>query len=203
MGAEKVLDTKAVAEASILPQGKGSRVDLKTNEALCKMYLDLWLHQNSLMWGRLHVLWLVQVGFLSLSSYLYATDLTLHLSFLAKFASLLCALTTAGLGYVMYNDKKLRDIYRAGVEDCGLGLYPASMKRQSIVRDKRSLNGEKLFYIAIFVVFVFIDLYTAWIFSMRPATRTMPGKTEAGVVYIILARNQTLVIQRTTSHNPL
>lgn len=37
------------------------------------MYLDLWIHQNTLMWSRLQVLWFIQFGLLSLSAYLYST----------------------------------------------------------------------------------------------------------------------------------
>ena len=37
---------------------------------ICKMNIDLWMHQNTLMWTRLKTLWFVQFGLLALAGYL-------------------------------------------------------------------------------------------------------------------------------------
>jgi hypothetical protein len=95
-------------KATIPSQSKETESDPKANEAICKMNLDLWIHQNNLMWSRLQVLWLVQLDLLSLSTYLYSKGPSLgpsvDLSHLAKYAALLCAVATFALWIVMRTD---------------------------------------------------------------------------------------------------
>lgn len=119
-------------------EGKGQAVS-PNDVAICKMHLDLWMHQNNLMWSRIQVLWFIQFGFLGLSTYLYTAPQALdqlNISFLAKYAALLCAITTFGLWIVMLIDKKLRDIHRINIESYDLGVHPASVwqNRSKMIR---------------------------------------------------------------------
>lgn len=48
-------------------------MDNKLTEESVKSHVDLWIHQNNLMWSRLQQLAFVQTGFLGLATYLYST----------------------------------------------------------------------------------------------------------------------------------
>jgi hypothetical protein len=120
--------------------------ELKTNEAICKMNLDLWTHQNTLMWSRLHVLWFIQFGFLSVSKN-------------TNYAACFGALITAMLWIVMNTDRQLRNVYRKKIETCELQIYPASVKQEPIHGDLGTNVLEPLFHTFIFISFILVDLY--------------------------------------------
>ena len=109
---------------------------------ICKMNIDLWMHQNTLMWTRLQTLWFVQFGLLALAGYLSVPHPAaqpntptpieaLNLASLAKFAALLSAITTFGLWVMMRTDRLLRNTYRKKIEQLDLGFFPACVFRRS------------------------------------------------------------------------
>ena len=133
------------------------------------MNLDLWMHQNTLVWSRLQVLWFVQVGFLGLSTYLSKSSSlgpSVDLSHLAKYVALLGAVTTFGLWIVMRTDRIIRSIYRRKVEACRLDFFPGSYWQKPFCEDKGTRYLEPVFHVIIFGVFVGIDLYTSWVFGI-------------------------------------
>lgn len=145
---------------------------------ICKMNIDLWIHQNTLMWSRLRILWFVQLGFLALAGYLFfphspqpalapATSEAVNLVKYAKYASLLCAFTTFVLWIVMRTDRLIRNIYRKNIEALNLGFFPASLGQKPINEDKGTLVFESIFYYVIFLVFVSIDLYASSVFGLN------------------------------------
>ena len=133
------------------------------------------MHQNTLMWSRLRILWFIQLGFLALAGYLFfphqapapTPSETVHLEYLAKFIALLCAFTTFGLWIVMRTDKLIRDIYRRNIEVLNLGFFPASLGQKPIDEDNGTLIVEPIFYGFIYTVFVGIDLYASSVFGLK------------------------------------
>jgi hypothetical protein len=147
--------------------------ETKGNEAVCKMMLDLWVHQNTLMWSRLQVLSIVQVVFLSLSTFLStpSPSRALHeqeFQALPGYTMLLCTLATFALMCVMLGDKALRDAFRAQIEDQNLGIFPASLDRNPMPADKTALVGESIVYVVLFGIVMSLDLYASYIFGVPP-----------------------------------
>ncbi|MBL0141692.1 MAG: hypothetical protein IPP91_06390 [Betaproteobacteria bacterium] len=133
------------------------------NAAVCKLHLDLWLHQNTLMWSRLQTLGIVQAGFLALA---YSLSKESHLMGYALWACLLCVFTTFGLGIVMWTDRQLRNIHRISIESFGLDLYPASTTKIPFERDRGSSVFEPCFHFSIFAIFISIDLKAAAVLGL-------------------------------------
>ena len=123
------------------PLRGGRRMPPGIEKDICKMNIDLWMHQNTLMWTRLKTLWFVQFGLLALAGYLSvphpaqpntSTPIeALNLASLAKFAALLSAITTFGLWVMMRTDRLLRNTYRKKIEQLDLGFFPACVFRRS------------------------------------------------------------------------
>lgn len=145
------------------------------------MNIDLWIHQNALMWSRLRILWFVQLGFLALAGYLFfphfpqpaiapATSEAVDLVRYAKYASLLCAFTTFVLWIVMRTDRLIRNIYRKNIEALNLGFFPASLGQKPIDEDQGTRIVEPVFYYAIYMVFIGIDLYASNVFGLNDCT---------------------------------
>jgi len=111
----------------------------------------------------------IQFGFLGLSTYLYTAPQALdqlNISFLAKYAALLCAITTFGLWIVMLIDKKLRDIHRINIESYDLGVHPASVWQKPFENDKSAHYVDLVFHAGIFLVFISIDMYASYKFGL-------------------------------------
>ena len=145
---------------------------------ICKMNIDLWIHQNTLMWGRLRILWFVQLGFLAFAGYLFfphqaqlpltpPLSAIVNLAYLSKFVALLCAVTTFGLWIVMRTDRLIRDIYRRNIEALNLGFFPASLGQKPIDNDQGTLLVEPIFHGTIFSVFISIDLFASYVFGLN------------------------------------
>ena len=140
------------------------------------MNLDLWMHQNTLMFSRLQTLWFVQIGLLALASYLYVPhpDVpslpilggALGVALLAKFSALLCAISTFGLWVMARTDRSLRNIYRRRIEALALGFFPGSLGQVSIDRDVGVKIVEPVFYYCVFTVFIAIDLFAARFYGL-------------------------------------
>jgi hypothetical protein len=130
---------------------------------ICKLHLDMWMHQNTLMWSRLHTLWLVQVGFLALAHFLSQKPESLQF---ARWSCALCILTTFGLGIVMWTDRQLRNIHRQSIESFKLGLYPASTSEADFDKDFGRSFIEPAFHLSIFFTFLVIDFLAAYVFGL-------------------------------------
>jgi len=130
---------------------------------VCKLHLDLWLHQNSLMWGRVQTLWFVQAGFLALAQVLSQEPSRQRY---ALWACVLCALATFGLGVVMWTDRQLRDIHRKSIEAFNLNVFPASTSQTPLGRDRGQSVIEPAFHLFIFVIFIFVDLLAASVLGL-------------------------------------
>ena len=131
--------------------------------AICKLHLDLWMHQNSLMWSRLQTLGFVQAGFLALA---YSLWKDASLKEYALWACLLAILATFGLGIIMWTDRHLRNIHRMSVEMFNLCLYPASTAQRLLGGDKGSSFYEPIFHLLIFLIFIFLDLLSAYVLGL-------------------------------------
>ena len=143
---------------------------------ICKMNIDLWMHQNTLMWTRLKTLWFVQFGLLALAGYLSVPHPAqpntptpieaLNLASLAKFAALLSAITTFGLWVMMRTDRLLRNTYRKKIEQLDLGFFPASLGQSSIDKGAGTKFVEPIFFYVVFLVFVVIDLLACGFYGL-------------------------------------
>lgn len=131
--------------------------------AICKLHLDLWMHQNTLMWSRVQTLSFVQAGFLALANSLATNE---KLKGYATWACLICTLVTFGLGIVMWTDRHLRNIHRASVESFDLKLHPASTAQTSLSTDYGAKFIEPAFHVLIFVMFMFLDLLAARVLGL-------------------------------------
>jgi len=131
--------------------------------AVCKLHLDLWLHQNTLMWGRVQTLGFVQAGFLTLAYTLWREE---SLKKYAVWACLLGVLVTFGLGVVMWTDRWLRNLHREPIEAFGLNLYPASTSNTPISEDLGASVIEPAFHFLIFLAFIIIDLLAASVLGL-------------------------------------
>jgi hypothetical protein len=146
----------------------------------CKLLMDLWIHQNSLMWTRVQVLWFVQLGFLALAGYLFSPRPGIPgapqpsidaatLGALAKWVCLLCTAITFSLWIVMRTDRIIRNIYRKQLERLNCGFHPASLAQIAFGHDNGALFAEPVFVFIVFGIFVGIDLYAANVFGASNA----------------------------------
>jgi len=133
-------------------------------DSVCKLHLDLWLHQNTLMWSRVQTLWFVQGGFLALAN-LMRIEKELRQ---AQWICVICVVATFGLWVVMWTDRNLRNIHRISIEKFELDLHPASVDQIDLREDKGTIYVEPLFHAAIFLVFITMDLAAAHVFGMPP-----------------------------------
>ena len=125
------------------PLRGGRRMPPGIEKDICKMNIDLWMHQNTLMWTRLKISLVCSIRSLSACRVPVGTPPhpaqpntptpieALNLASLAKFAALLSAITTFGLWVMMRTDRLLRNTYWKKIEQLDLGFFPACVFRRS------------------------------------------------------------------------
>ena len=143
-------------------------IETKPDVAHCKLFVDLWVHQNTLLWGRLQVLYWVQVGFLGVSALLKTNAVQFsEIQGNAYWPCLIAAGLCGWLFIVMRTDKKIRDIYRRKIETFGLDIYPASVPQTRFEKDKGARISEWVPYVVLCFGFAGIDLWVATKFGWK------------------------------------
>ncbi len=155
--------------------------DYAVRATVCKLHLDLWLHQNTLMWSRVQTLYFVQAGFLALAHVLSENP---KYSQYALWPCLLAVVATIGLGIAMWTDRQLRNIHRTSIETYKLDLYPASTAQKPLSEDFGSSFIEPTFHLSIFLVFVVVDLLAASALGL-PAQWVVGSSLAVLLVYFI------------------
>lgn len=132
--------------------------------AVCKLHVDLWIHQNVLLWSRIQTLYFVQVTFLSAAFYLTHNGFQLY----GQMCVLLGAITTATLMFIMLNDRYWRDVHRDNAIACGLGVVPLPVYIKVKMLRVPVAVVENGLYAVIFLVFISLDIFAAFV-VFRPS----------------------------------
>ncbi len=123
--------------------------------AVCKMNLDLWIHQNNLMWSRIQSLSLSQAGFFALASFVKSNrNLSMTICVVAVASVIALALNMIG-------DKLIRDQHRKSIERLGFDVFPGTLVRKNLANDPGVMVWEPIYYGVIFTIFLIADILGA------------------------------------------
>lgn len=100
-----------------------------TADARCKAHLDLWMHQNTLMWGRIQTLIIVQGAYFGVAFFTSEKSLRglLWLAFVAT------VIFTIALYVICFTDRKVRNWHRQRLIEYGIDPTPPPLFRKVLI----------------------------------------------------------------------
>ena len=130
-----------------------------------KILSDHWIHQNGLMWGRLHTVIISQIGLLG-AAY---TLSSLGWKGLAFGGCVLAAIASVALIQISHHDRRVRDKYRVELKQFGVHLSidfndPAqAAKHQDSPLSIKFFDAKSYMKVVLFI-FGLLDVFAAVVF---------------------------------------
>lgn len=126
----------------------------KRDDVLFKALIDLWMHQNKLMWDRLRIVGLLQFGLLGAGFYLQTRNASISGGALIKYYPILACLTAIFATIILWHranvDRGWRDSFQERLIAMGF-----------VVGLPRSKIDSRRFFAIVFLGLVAVDLVAA------------------------------------------
>jgi hypothetical protein len=121
-----------------------------------KSYLDLWMHQNNLMWGRLQTLYIVQGAYFGVASFARGDVALLQI------ALLVVIVLSISISLIISSDRKIRNAHRISLLKVGIDPTPPKVFGTIYLNGRLPfMLWEKINQVIVFIFCILADLLAA------------------------------------------